>query len=88
MKKMTHKKISKKNFFQQFVDIIKILPKYNRRYDFFSYEEILELVKFLKKKGVLLVDAIDWSTCNEFLVLSKRYSGQAVTQIALTFRKS
>jgi len=69
------------------------LPKDNRRYDFYTIEELLSIMRVLSKQKIKLVEDIDWNTCSENLVctenlvFSKYPAKQYRTPISLTFLK-
>ena len=66
---------------------LKNLPRDNRRYDFYTIEELLNIIRVLSKLKINLVENIDWKTCTENLVISKYLSKQHRTSISLTFIK-
>jgi SAM-dependent methyltransferase len=80
---------SKKILSQIRILIKKILKifHYNRRYDFFTIEELKKLVKSLAKKDVFLVQEIDLETSYEFTKKPKIPKGQIQNSISLTFKR-
>ena len=72
---------------RKILNIVKNLPRYNRRYDFFTIEELLKIAKLLSKLNINLVENIHWKTCSENLVISKYPAKQYRTSISLTFLK-
>ena len=77
----------KPNYFRKIFNILKNLPRDNRRYDFYTIEELLILIRVLSKLKINLVENIDWNTCTENLVISKYLAKQYRTSISLTFLK-
>ena len=79
----------------KFKDILRIvllfiinLSRYNRRYDFFTKEELIAIIKLLKTKKCYLVDNVNWSSCSKLALKTDKYKDHYHTSIALTFRKS
>ena len=77
----------KRNYFQKIFTMLKNLPRDNRRYDFYTIEELLTIIKVLSELKINLVENIDWNTCTENLVISKYPAKQYRTSISLTFIK-
>jgi len=83
----TIKSYLKIDHIRKILNIVKNLPRYNRRYDFFTIEELLKITKVLSKLKINLVENIHWKTCTENLVISKYPAKQYRTSISLTFLK-
>jgi len=64
------------------------LNRYNRRYDFFTKEELKAIIRLLQTKKCYLVDNVNWSSCSKFAIKTHNFRDQYHTSIALTFRKS
>lgn len=82
--------LKNKTFLEQIKETlfrIKSLLRYNRRYDFFTIEEINTIIKMFKKKKVNLVDSIDLKSCHEFQIKVPKYNSLYRTPISLTFSK-
>ncbi len=77
----------KSDYFRRIFNILKNLPRDNRRYDFYTIEELLKIIRVLAKLKINLVENIDWNTCTENLVISKYPAKQYRTSISLTFLK-
>jgi len=77
----------KPDYFRKFFTILKNLPRDNRRYDFYTIEELHNIIRVLSKLKINLVENIDWNTCTENLVISKYPAKQYRTSISLTFIK-
>ena len=77
-----------KDLFRKVFVLIYNLSRYNRRYDFFTKEELKAIIKLLRKKNCYLVDNVNWSSCSKFAIKSDTYKDHYHTSIALTFRKS
>jgi len=77
----------KSDYFRKIFNIIKNLPRHNRRYDFYTIEELLSIIRVLSRLKINLVENIDWNTCTENLVISKYPAKQYRTSISLTFLK-
>ena len=77
----------KSDYFRKIFTMLKKLPRHNRRYDFYTIEELLKIIRVLSKLNILLVENIDWNTCTENLVISKYLASQYRTSISLTFIK-
>jgi len=87
MYKGTIKSQLKSDYFRKILTILKNLPRDNRRYDFYTIEELLNIIRVLSKLKTNLVENIDWNTCTENLVFSKYPANQYRTSISLTFIK-
>jgi len=80
-------------YFKKIYNMLENLPRDNRRYDFYTIEELLSIVRVLSKKNIKLVENIDWYTfrenvvCTENLIFSKYPAKQYRTSISLTFLK-
>ena len=72
-----------RNIFLQIVS----LPRYNRRYDFYTFEELKIIINLLAKKKLYLVEKINWKSCSEFNIECVYPKGQFRTSITLTFSK-
>ncbi|KKN29819.1 hypothetical protein LCGC14_0840240 [marine sediment metagenome] len=83
----TIKSRPKSDYFRKIFNILKNLPRDNRRYDFYTIEELLNIIRVLSKLKINLVENIDWNTCTENLVISKYPAKQFRTSISLTFLK-
>jgi len=83
----------KSDYFRKIFNMIENLPRDNRRYDFYTIEELLRIIRILSKQKINLVENIDWNTftenvvCTENLVFSKYPAKQYRTSISLTFLK-
>lgn len=77
----------KPDYFRKIFNILKNLPRDNRRYDFYTIEELLNIIRLLSKLKINLVENIDWNTCTENLVICKYPTKQYRTSISLTFLK-
>jgi SAM-dependent methyltransferase len=62
--------------------------RFNRRYDFYTPEELLKIIKILMKKGIFLVEKVDWDTCCEYPIKSNKFVGQFHSSVSLTFSKN
>lgn len=93
------KKINKRNKTQinyiTIINLIKIaineiknLPRFNIRYDFFTYEELLALIDTLSKYNLYLVEEVDWNSCYELPHESLKPKEQYQVPISLTFFKN
>lgn len=67
---------------------IKYLYRFNRRYDFFTIEELKKLIKTLYKHNVYLVEKVDWKSCLEFPKKPPNFKDQYYSSISLTFSKN
>lgn len=77
----------KSDYFRKIFNMLKNLPRDNRRYDFYTIEELLNIIRVLSKLKIKLVENIDWNTCTENFVISKYPAKQYRTSISLTFLK-
>ena len=75
------------NHIRKILNVVKNLPRYNRRYGFFTIEELLKITRVLTKLKIILVENINWKTCTENLVISKYPAKQYQTSISFTFLK-
>lgn len=62
--------------------------RFNRRYDFFTPEELLKIIKLLDKRGIFLVEKVNWDTCCEYPIKSQKFVGQFHSSVSLTFSKN
>lgn len=72
-----------RNYFLKIIS----LPRYNRRYDFYTFEELKIIINLLEKKKIYLVEKINWKSCSEFSIECDYPKGQYRTSITLTFSK-
>jgi len=93
--KITSKSYLMNHHRSKFKDILRLvflfifnLSRYNRRYDFFTKEELIAIIKLLQKKKCYLVDNINWSSCSKYAIKTDKFRDHYHTSIALTFRKS
>ncbi|NVM36612.1 MAG: hypothetical protein HWN81_13535 [Candidatus Lokiarchaeota archaeon] len=83
----------KSDYFRKIFNMLESLPRDNRRYDFYTIEELLSIIRVLSKQKLKLVENIDWNTCTENvvctdnLVFSNYPAKQYRTSISLTFLK-
>jgi SAM-dependent methyltransferase len=85
---MNYQGFKMKDLFRKVFVLIYDLSRYNRRYDFFTKEELKAIIKLLWKKKCYLVDNVNWSSCSKFAIKSDGFKNHYHTSIALTFRKS
>jgi hypothetical protein len=85
---MSPSEFKSKNIYRTILFHLYNLNRYNRRYDFFTKEELKAIIKLLQKRRCYLVEEVNWSSCNKLAIKTNKFREHYHTSIALTFRKN